>query len=48
MPTCPECDDAHLKQQQSDKRLFVCSNQKCPIRYFTLMNRKDLKDKEGS
>lgn len=46
MAVCPVCNNAYLKQQRSDKRLFVCSDSKCPIRYFTLLNRKDLKDKE--
>lgn len=44
MSICPECNATPLTQQK-DKRLFVCSNQECPVRYFTLIDRKDLKKK---
>lgn len=45
MATCPKCNNAHLNQQKN-KRLFKCTDPKCPVRYFTLVDRKDLKDKE--
>lgn len=45
MSVCPECNATPLTQQK-DKRLFICSNPECPVRYFTLINRKDLKDWE--
>jgi len=45
MPVCPACKDANLKQDDDDNRLFVCSNTNCPVKYFTLLDRKDLKER---
>ena len=46
MPVCPECGDAHLTQQVKDKRLFKCQNPKCPVGFFTLIDRRDLKEND--
>lgn len=43
---CPVCNSTPLTQQK-DKRLFVCSNPKCPVKYFTLVDRRGLKGMYG-